>query len=308
MYTVQPSDGDTVTIETYPPDLVEVGIDENDGTLYFKFNADVAAADPVPDEAGMVVNFPASQLRSVKICCDQTIQIKDGFTDVQELVVNTGAMAQAKFSNAISNMLIEVSDGATATVEVEPGRSSLNVEVIGSGGGTFVDIGGDVSTIVCSDRATCTVTGRITDTDASSVEGFSELSTDDCFGIDVEGGSTCSSNPPSVSVDVEGPLTMIGVEETCVQGGDLSGIVPAPTVAPTVSPAPTPYGYTYSPTEQPVQFTRFPTSEPDSSTSFPSRAPISTSAAMRSSSSSWWMLALASGSALATIASCITTL
>ena len=276
MYTIETSNTNEVTILSDPPNLVEVGIDDSDGTLYFKFIQETILQPP--SEAGVVVRFPSSQLQNINICCEQELQVKDGFTNVEQLKVSSGATAQAIFSVTNRNMDIEVSDSATATVEVS-GRS--NVDVIGRDSGTFVNIDGDITTILCTDRATCTVAGDISNRRDSSVENFSALETDDCFGIFVEDGSTCEENSPPVIADVNGALVISGVTETCIQGGELDNGGPGRV---TISPAPTPEGFTRTPTISPAP-SEEPTVSPAPTAPRPTRQtpePTASSATVRS--------------------------
>jgi hypothetical protein len=280
MYTIQPSN--EVRILTDPPNLVEVGIDEEDGKLYLKFVPETILENPTL--AGVIVEFPSSQLRTIQVCCDQDLQVKDGFTNVQEFIVASGATAQAIFSNANTAMEIEVLDGSTATIEV--GTSSRNsISVLGDGSGSFVNIAGDIATVTCTDRATCTVAGTILDTAGSAVEEFSTLETESCFGIFVEGGSTCDASFPFVNADVDGATTISGVTQTCTQASELFGNNPD---SPAPSQAPTPEGFTYPPT-------RPPSPTPPPTQSFPTPAPTPFPTPVRSASPSSWTGVVAAG-------------
>ncbi|KAG7351669.1 hypothetical protein IV203_007717 [Nitzschia inconspicua] len=272
MYTLEPSN--TFSVSTDPPDLVEVGIDPTDGLVYFKFLPDTLALNPTA--AGVIVQFPSTGLQSINICCGQELQVKDGFTNVESLVVSAGATAQAVFSTNNVDFEITVREAATATVEVNAARNS-DIVVSGSGSGTFVDIAGDITSIECTDRATCSVAGSISDTAASSVEGFAILDTEECNGISVNGGSTCDESFPFVSANVDGSLTISGVTEQCLQGGDLDGNIGGTT--PTVSIAPTPEGFTPPPTPTPFPTAVRPTSSPIARpTSSPTTITVSSSA------------------------------
>jgi hypothetical protein len=269
MYTLETAD--QVAVLSDPPNLVEVGIDPSDGLLYFKFTEEVL--DSSSFDAGVIVQFPATELQVISICCGQELQVKDGFTNVQSLAVSDGATAQAVFSSNNVDLEIIVGGEATATVEVNARNSDITVN--GSGSGTFVDIAGDITTIVCTDRATCSVAGAISNAEDSSVEGFAVLDTEDCQDITVEGGSTCDESSPFVSANVDGSLTISGVSERCIQGDELDGdFVPAgsppPTPegfspAPSVSPSPTVDRPSLSPVNRPTRNTPAPTLSPTSS-------------------------------------------
>lgn len=258
MYTLEQSNDDTVRVLTDPPNLMEVGINTSDGLLYFKFEEE--ALDLSPFNAGVRVQFPAKQLDSINICCGQDLQVKNGFTDVSTLIVSTGATAQAIFSTNNVNLEVTVREQASATIEVNALRDS-EIVVTGSGAGTFVDISGDIESIVCTERATCSVAGAIANTATSSVERFSILDTEDCTGIKVDGGSTCDESFPFVSANVDGKLTISGVTEQCIQGGELDGNVSGGGGS-TVSPAPTPEGFTRAPTASPSPTVERPTPSP----------------------------------------------
>jgi hypothetical protein len=269
MYTLETSD--QVAVLTDPPNLMEVGIDPADGLLYFKFSDEVL--DSTIAEAGVIVQFPSDELKAINICCGQELQVKEGFTSVESLSVWSGATAQAVFASNDVDLEIRVGEEATATVEVNARNSDIAVN--GSGSGTFVDIAGDITTIICTDRATCSVAGAISNADDSSVEGFAVLDTEDCQDINVEGGSTCDESSPFVSANVDGALTISGVTESCIQGSELEGNFdtsgsPAPTPEgytrpPTVSPSPTVERPTLSPIDRPTRSTPEPTPEPTSS-------------------------------------------
>jgi hypothetical protein len=269
MYTIEPSDD--VVVLTDPPNLVEVGIDPTDGLLYFKFVQDTLDSNPF--DAGVIVQFPAADLQTINVCCGQELQVQDGFTNVETLVVSAGATAQVVFGTNNVNLEVTVREEATATVEVNAARDS-EIVVNGSGSGTFVDIAGDITSIVCTDRATCSVAGQITDTGASSVEGFSILDTEDCADISVDGGSTCDESFPFVSANVDGSLTISGVTERCIQGGELDGnFADGDENTPTVSPAPT---EVQEPTESPAPTVERPTPSPIDRPTTPDPTPFPT--------------------------------
>jgi len=282
MYTIETAkEGETgVKVLTNPPDLVEVGIDNDDGLLYFKFIQKIVSQDAV--DAGVIIQFPSDQLESVNSCCSQSVQIKEGFTNFQSLTVSTNAIVNASFIlEQDKDMVVGVYTGAEANVKVTEtsGAKNKDVQVIAIDNAK-VNIDGDITSLSCNDQSDCMIAGVISDPDDSRSRGRSNIQTTSCEDIDVADDSICQSRTPSVNVDVDGDLVISGVKENCVGGEDLEGLGgPADLsstagAAPTISPQPTGTNVpSQSPTDK--KKTRNPTSPPVSK---PTDAPITTPA------------------------------
>ena len=290
MYTIEPADvGETeVKILTNPPDLVEVGYDDNEGLIYFKFIQEISEG---ADDAGVIIQFPADQLESVNSCCSQSVQIKEGFTNFQSLTVSTNAVVDASFAvEQDSDMVVGVFTGAEANVKVTEtsGTKNTNVAVIATDNGK-VNIDGDISTLSCIDQSDCMIGGVISDPANSRSRGRSNIQTTSCEDIDVSDDSICQSKTPTVTVDVDGDLVISGVKEDCVGGEDLDGLgglfdplgTDAPSIAsvPTISPQPSqsPDGGSKSPrpTESPNTRTTPSPVSPTLPPTTPTTAPVS---------------------------------
>jgi len=282
MYTIEPADvGETeVKILTNPPDLVEVGYDDNEGLIYFKFIQEISEG---ADDAGVIIQFPADQLESVNSCCSQSVQIKEGFTNFQSLTVSTNAVVDASFAvEQDSDMVVGVFTGAEANVKVTEtsGTKNTNVAVIATDNGK-VNIDGDISTLSCIDQSDCMIAGVISDPANSRSRGRSNIQTTSCEDIDVSDDSICQSKTPTVTVDVDGDLVISGVKEDCVGGEDLDGLgglfdplgTDAPSIAsvPTISPQPT---VTNQPSQSPDGGNKSPRPTESPNTG-PTRSPVS---------------------------------
>lgn len=254
MYTFEPAGADetNVTIFTNPPDLMETGYDGDEGLIYFKFNTEVSDG---ADDAGVIIKFPPGQLESVKACCSQSIQIKEGFTKFQSLTASTKAVVSATFTvEQESDMMIDVQAGAEVNVKVA-GTAGNKVSITASDK-AMANIAGDITSISCANESTCKVAGTILKPKESHADGESTIKTNSCEGIDVKKESTCQSENPDVEVNTSGALVISGVKEECVQGQDLEGLGrPARTDSPTVSSAPTVTGIPTipPPTAKPTQ-------------------------------------------------------
>ena len=244
MYTIEPTkDGETdVKILTNPPDLVEIGFDDKAGVFYFKF---IQAISQDANDAGVIIQFPPDQLKSVNACCSQTVQIKEGFTHFESLMVSTNAVVHAVFDvQQNSDMMVNVTTAAEANVQVTETDGKKNTDVdIFARDNAKVDIDGDITTLMCDDQSDCMISGVVSDPDDSSIRGRSNVQTTSCEDIDVTEDSICRSKTPYVNVDVDGELFISGVKEKCVGGEDLNGlslfIDPSKTSPPTISPQPT---------------------------------------------------------------------
>lgn len=286
MYTVEPVVGTEVKVLTNPPDLVEVGYDEVDELFYFKFIQEISQD---ADDAGVIVQFPSGQLRSVNTCCSQSVQIKEGFTNFQSLTVSTNAIVDASFAvQQNTNMVVGVYSGAEANVKVTEtfGSKNTGVNIIATDNAK-VNIDGDISTLSCNDQSDCMIAGAISNPNESRSRGRSYIQTTTCEDIDVSEDSNCESRTPTVTVDVAGDLFITGVKEACVGGEDLEGLglfslngsdeptsSPVPSLStPTVNTVPTQSPVVASPTNAPANLV--PTLAPVRQTLPPTTAPIS---------------------------------
>mmetsp|Transcript_25436 Transcript_25436/g.28447 ORF Transcript_25436/g.28447 Transcript_25436/m.28447 type:complete len:379 (-) Transcript_25436:355-1491(-) len=276
MYTIEPADeGETdVKILTNPIDLVEVGVDKDDGLLYFKFIQKIVSEDAV--DAGVIIQFPSDQLLSVNSCCSQSVQIKEGFTKFQSLTVSTNAIVNASFAvEQDSDMVVGVYTGAEANVKVTEtsGAKNKQVQVIATDKAK-INIDGDITSLSCNDESDCMIAGVISDPNDSRSRGRSNIQTTSCEDIDVADDSICQSRTPNVTVTVDGDLVISGVKESCVGGEDLEGLggsgdlsstagaPPTTSPQPTISPQQTgPNVPTPSPTKK--EKSRSPTSSPE---------------------------------------------
>ena len=99
MYTIEPSDDDTVKVSTYPANLVTAS-KQNGNLLQLEFNKDVAYDS---NEGGVQIYFPASQLKSVNVAADSVAQILDGFTNIDSLRVSSDAKLYATMLSGSDN-------------------------------------------------------------------------------------------------------------------------------------------------------------------------------------------------------------
>jgi hypothetical protein len=238
MYTFEPAGADetNVTILTNPPDLVETGYDADEGLIYFKFNQEISE---LADDAGVIIKFPPGQLESVKACCSQSVQIKEGFTKFQSLTVSTKAVVNATFAvEQESDMIIDVQ--ASAEINVKVTGTADNKVAVTASDKAMVKIAGDITSLSCSNESSCKVAGTILEPAESGANGESTIMTESCEGVDVKKDSTCESKSSTVRVVTSGALVISGVKEECFQAQDLEGLGrPARTASPTDSTAPT---------------------------------------------------------------------
>lgn len=245
MYTFEPAGvNETVSIETNPPDLVEMGFDEDTGLVFFKFNQTVV---PTAEDAGIIIKFPPDQLESINVCCTQVAQIKPGFTNFKSLVVTTSAVVDAEFGAQAGDLAVVVQSDAVVNVKVNAtDESKVGVAVQESG---TINVEGDVTMFNCLDESTCKFNGAVAVPKESKASN-STITLPSCEDIKLKDDATCESAEPSVLVITDGPVVFSGVKEDCYGGEDLYGANgPAPTESPTSSPAPT---VTPSPSASPV--------------------------------------------------------
>ena len=290
MYTFETIKGDdaNVTILSNPEYLVEPGYDSDEGLIYFKFNL---SASELAEDAGVVVQFPADQLETINACCSQSVQIKDGFTNFQNLTVSTSAIVNASFPAQESNLTVDVSEGGVVNVKVVDGE---NIDISATEG--TANILGNITKISCTDESSCKVTGSITAPGESEIDEGATIETPICEGLGLGKGAVCESIEPKVRVVVSRPLVISGVKETCVNGDGLFGAFgpnEPPTEAPTISPAPT---LTEAPIEPPTASpTKKPTNEP---TQAPTNAPTVEEPVLEN----WMIIAIACGGTVLLVA------
>ena len=241
MFTIQPSD--SADVKTFPPKLVIASISDA-GSLSFTWNPEVAST---ASEGGVLIELPAKNIQSVFVSSQNTAQILDGFTYLNDLSVQGQSTLTATFNTATTPNLV-VSDqstvnmlttGGTYTVSVDQqsdvnlqtstpvksfqvaNQSNLNVNggvVTGtvtqqSGLKVTGDVSSSVSVTEQSSIMADTISGEVT------ISSQSDASASSCDNVSASDQSDCSvTGPPSVNVDVsEQSLTRTGTS-LCISG------------------------------------------------------------------------------------------
>lgn len=240
MFTIQPSD--SADVSSSPPNLVTTSV--QDGVLSLAWNAEVAST---ASEGGVLIELPAKNIQSVFVSSQNTAQILDGFTYLNDLSVQGQSTLTATFNTATTPNLV-VSDqstvnmlttGGTYTVSVDQqsdvnlqtstpvksfqvaNQSNLNVNggvVTGtvtqqSGLKVTGDVSSSVSVTEQSSITADTISGEVT------ISSQSDASASSCDNVSASDQSDCSvKGPPSVNVDVsEQSLTRTGTS-LCISG------------------------------------------------------------------------------------------
>jgi len=219
--TIFPSnEGDGVTVETLPANLVTVPKDEY-GDFNFEWNTYVASTATT---GGVRIGIPRDQLKKVLVMGGQNVQILNGFTHITYLgVQDYGSVLTTSMTSSISTKLRLRNYGGHMSVQtnvpitsgsVTGGRSYVETpsynDIYVEGSGSELHIKGDVDvsndvlggTVRKDSRLTVTgtITGIIHSLDDSIVNAPS------CYNVQSTGGSgssgTCNAGPQRVDVDV----------------------------------------------------------------------------------------------------------
>jgi len=224
MFTIFPSnEGDGITIETSPANLVSIWQDWN--TLVFEWNTDVSST---ATSGGVRIGIPSHQLEEIEVDDGHTAQVFGGFTNIRELRVgDDGSILRASMMSLVSDRLYLVNSGGRMYVEtnipVNGTSSSVTVggqtwietpsfnNIFVGNEGSQLNIKGDVDlrgTYAGSvwDGAELTVTGTITGTieigNNSTVNAPSCDNVTSSNGVSQSGNGTCNAGPQIVDVDV----------------------------------------------------------------------------------------------------------
>ena len=216
MFTIFPSkDGNGVTVETSPANLVTVREDEY-GDFGFKWNPTIAST--ATSGAGVRIGYPSSQLKEVWVHDGYNVQIVDGFTNITRVTVEKDSILHASMTSLVSTELELINYGGQMYVET---NVPVTVGSVNRGGQSWVktpsyndiyvwddaklSIIGDVDVrnkflSSVSDDSQLTVTGTITGTIICDDDSI--VNAPSCDNIDSSDDSTCNAGPQNVDVDV----------------------------------------------------------------------------------------------------------
>ena len=234
-FTIFPSnEGNGVTIETSPPNLVTVRTciasklshcpdiykdDDENNILEFDWNTDVSST--ATSGGGVRIGVPSNQLKVVWVHDGYNVQIVDGFTNITEVTVEEDSILHASMTSLISTKLELTSYGGQLYVKTNVPVTWGNVynggqswvETPSYNGDIFVrddsklSIKGDVDVrnsilgAEVSDDSQLTVTGTITGTIICDDDSI--VNAPSCDNIDSSDDSTCNAGPQNVDVDVD---------------------------------------------------------------------------------------------------------
>jgi len=221
IFTIFPSNNEgndgVITVETSPPNLVTVKVEEyknngyNDGNLYFQWNKDVSSTATI---GGVRIGVPPDQLKSVWVKGrHNNAQILDGFTTITYLS-NDGSILRASMTSLSNSTELELTTYGGGQMYVETnvlvtgawffggGQTWVETPSIASialfGDGSELNIKGDADVISVSDGAQLTVTGTITGTIFSYDDSI--VNAPSCDNVTSSDGSICNAGPQSVDV------------------------------------------------------------------------------------------------------------
>jgi hypothetical protein len=225
MFTVEVSDDDAgVTVSTTPPNLVTAVVDGT--TLSFQWTTDSETLSQVKGgSSGVKIGFPASQLTTITVKLQETLQVTDGFTSVTDLSFDGQSTTRATFSSLTEGTTLSVNANGQATADVKSnvnvqatsnGQSTLNVETpsceqVNVNGQSSMSVSGDVGGGSVDGQASLTASGSVTDGTTLSANGQSSVTISSCDNVSTGGQASCNSGDIDVSVDVsEQSSTMKG--------------------------------------------------------------------------------------------------
>jgi len=217
MFTIFPStDGNGVTVETSPANLVTVDLDEYG---YFGFEWNTTISSTATSGGGVRIGVPADQLNVVWVHDGYNVQIVDGFTNITEVTVEEDSILHASMTSLISTKLRLTSYGGQLYVKTNVPVTWGNIY---NGGQSWVEtpsyndisvrddsklsIKGDVDVrnsilgAEVSDDSQLTVTGTITGNIVCDDDSI--VNAPSCDNIDSSDDSTCNAGPQNVDVDV----------------------------------------------------------------------------------------------------------
>lgn len=128
MFTIEPSTSDSVSVSTYPSDLVVAKGQGKDQQLRLVWNANVAND---AKEGGVKISLPANQLVAVSAEKGAFVQILNGFTSIERITVATDAKLFATLTTSLttttSNLTLSVTAGGQANVISNASVSRLDL-------------------------------------------------------------------------------------------------------------------------------------------------------------------------------------
>jgi len=247
-FTIFPSNNDdgsgsNITVETSPPNLITVrrsllyGYTGGIGNLSLKWNTNVSST---AISGGVRIGIPSDRLKRVLVISGHSVQIVDGFTNINYLSVDSGAILHASMTtlsdsrepytdyygtqfadkpklttNNYGGQMYVKTNVPVRRFDVYNGGQSLVetpsiTSIVVSGDGSELNIKGDVDVPGFSfvngdeetveDGAQLTVTGTIKG--IVNNKNNSTVNAPSCDNVTSTTGSTCNAGPQSVDFDV----------------------------------------------------------------------------------------------------------
>lgn len=221
LFTIFPSDGNGVTVQTSPANLFTAKTEGAVDYLVFKWNKEVAST---ASSGGVRIGIPSDQLNRVWVYEGNTVQILDGFTSINELLVlDTDSTIRASITSSVATrfelkneggqMYIETNVPVTAGWVYKGGSTwvetpSFNRIVI-SDDGSQLYIKGDVD-VTDSEKgdlsigAQLTITGTITGTINSYDDTI--VNAPSCDNVIINADGRCTAGSQNVDFDIDALL------------------------------------------------------------------------------------------------------
>eukprot|EP00550_Attheya_septentrionalis_P006512 CAMPEP_0198286232 /NCGR_PEP_ID=MMETSP1449-20131203/5364_1 /TAXON_ID=420275 /ORGANISM="Attheya septentrionalis, Strain CCMP2084" /LENGTH=330 /DNA_ID=CAMNT_0043983911 /DNA_START=40 /DNA_END=1032 /DNA_ORIENTATION=+ len=197
MFTIQPSTDGTITVSSFPPNIVQVNQISSSilDIEWLPYNSSSAVVG-----GGVIISCPPNQMKIVDVGASSIAQIRDGFTSVETIIVSTSAKLTATFTSLNSNSLkLDVSTSGSATVASNQAYDEVSVSTSG-----IVALNADAKRVVVS------TSGRF------SMDGNAET------------GNIGTSGFATIGGDITGDMTVSTSGRLSV-GGDITGTIEAST-------------------------------------------------------------------------------
>eukprot|EP00978_Attheya_sp_CCMP212_P018482 scaffold50592_cov46-Attheya_sp.AAC.6 len=238
MFTIQPSTDGTITVSSFPPNIVQVNQIRTSilDIEWLPYNSSSAVVG-----GGVIISCPPNQMKIVDVGASSIAQIRDGFTSVENIIVSTSAKLIATFTSLNSSSLkLDVSTSGSATVASNQAYDEVIVStsgivaldadakrvIVSTSGRLSMDGNAETGNIDTSGSAT--IGGEITGDMTVSTSGRLSVGGDITGSIEAStSGSVAASSCENVSVSTSGRCTPTNVEPVSILVPDLPLTLPS---------------------------------------------------------------------------------
>jgi len=202
------SNNATISILSNPPDFVIPSVG-SDGSLNFRYNESVAFSEPVPDEAGVIIQVPYDSLTKITVSVGESATVK-GLTSLKELECFSASSCVAILQDLKDPILLDAEKGSVLTM-VASNTTKITVEI---SGGSTINVVGNVAGGTVTTASELVVQGSVVGVEADMA---SEVTAANCDGVTTDWSlGSCTVND-DIQVDVSTADVMtLDIPSVCV--------------------------------------------------------------------------------------------